>query len=560
MSEQVDEARLVDPVVLPAPNGSSNGASRGRNNVVPVRPSPTRPAPEPRPAPPSGAGEDQVGEASWLVPLVVLVVGVFMSVLDTSIVNVALPTIELELGISTSDGQWVSTAYSLAEGVMVPISGWLGYRFGSKKIYLLCLGGFTAASALCGLAGGLVPLVGFRILQAIPGGVIPVTCMTMLRRMVPPERLGAAVGLYGLGVIVAPAVGPTLGGVLVEYVDWRLIFFVNVPIGVLGVVAAAIVLKEVPGRRDRPLDLFGFVTIAGALFALLLALEEGTDWGWASYRIVILFIAAALLLALFVVIELEVDRPLLDLRIFTRAQFVLALVLLSAITLGVFASAFFVPQFLQGPTRGLTPLNTGIALIPQALVLAVLLPVTGLLYDRFGARWLAMLGLLLAGSGLLMLSRITVDIPVGSLQTGMVVLGAGVGLGIIPLLSGGLAAAPREAAESASSLSTLAQRVSQSLGLGILNAFITSAAAQNVAARSGLLGEYASTDPRIGAMQEQGQAGLLGLYQRLTGMAQTDAYSQAFFVVGLICLTGAVLAAVFLHSGKPESGSSPRAH
>lgn len=193
-------------------------------------------------------------------------------------------------------------------------------------------------------------------------------------------------------------------------------------------------------------------------------------------------------------------------------------------------------------------------------MLAVLLPVTGLLYDRFGARWLATLGLLLSGSGLLMLSRINVDIPLGSLTTDMVVLGAGVGLGFIPILSGGLAAAPRESAETASSLTTLTQRVSQSLGLGILTAFITSAAAQNVAARSGLLGEYASTDPRIGVMQEQGPAGLLGLYQRLTGMAQTDAYSQAFFVVGLICLAGAVLAAVFLRSGKPTSGSSPGAH
>jgi EmrB/QacA subfamily drug resistance transporter len=489
----------------------------------------------------------------------VLVVGVFMSVLDTSIVNVALPTIELELGVSTSDGQWVSTAYSLAEGVMVPISGWLGYRFGSKKVYLACLGGFTIASALCGAAGGLVPLVGFRILQAIPGGVIPVTCMTMLRRTVPPERLGAAVGLYGLGVIVAPAVGPTLGGLLVEYVDWRFIFFVNVPIGVLGVVAAAMVLKATPGQRDRPLDVVGFATIAGALFALLLALEEGHDWGWTSYRILILFVAAALLLALFVVIELEVDRPLLDLRIFSRVQFVLSLVLVSALSLGTFASAFFVPQFLQSPTRGLTPLHTGIALIPQALVLAVFLPVTGLLYDRFGSRWLAVLGLLLAGSGLMLLSGITVDIPVGSLQMGSIVLSAGVGLGFIPVLSGGLASAPRESAESASSLSTLTQRVSQSLGLGILNAFITGAAAGALANRSALLGEYASTDPRVASVQEHDLVGLLGLYQQVMGSAQTDAYSQAFLVVGLICLGGAVLA-LFLPSGRPTSGSSTEVH
>jgi EmrB/QacA subfamily drug resistance transporter len=486
----------------------------------------------------------------------VLVIGMFMSVLDTSIINVALPTVQTELGINASDGQWVSTAYSLTEGVMVPISGWLGYRFGYKKVYLVCLAAFTVASALCGLATGLVPLVGFRILQAIPGGVIPVTCMTMLRRMVPPERLGAAMGLYGLGIVVAPAVGPTLGGLLVEYFDWRFIFFVNVPVGVLGVLAAAAVLTETPGRRDRSLDVLGFATIAGGLFALLLALEEGKDWGWTSYPILILFTAAALLLALFVVIELEVDSPLLDLRVFTRSQFVLSLVLVSAVSLSMFASFFFVPQFLQSPVRGLTPVNTGLALIPQALALAVLLPLSGVLYDRFGARWSSVLGLLLAGGGALLLSRITVDIPTASLVLGTVVLAGGAGLGMMPMMSAGLTTVPAELSDSASSFSTLAQRVSQSLGLGILNAFLTSAGAQAAADRSGLAGAYASGDPRVVAMEQQGPGGLLGLYQQMSGAAETDAYGQAFLVIGLICLGGAALA-LLLRSGRPTPGSTP---
>ena len=530
----------------------------------PVRPSPPRspvptrePAPStpPRPAPPA---EPEAG-TSWLLPLVVLVIGMFMSVLDTSIVNVALPTVQTDLGIGASDGQWVSTAYSLAEGVMVPISAWLGYRFGYKRMYVLSLAGFTVASALCGLATGLVPLVAFRILQAIPGGVIPVICMVMLRRMVPPERLGAAMGLFGLGIVVAPATGPTLGGFLVEYVDWRWIFFVNIPIGVLGVVAAMVVLRESPTHRDRPLDVLGFVTVAGGLFALLLALEEGRDWGWTSYRILILFTAAALLLALFVVVELEVDKPLLDLRLFARGQFVVALVLVSVISISLFASFFFVPQFLQSTVRGMTPVNTGIALIPQAIVLAVLIPLSGLLYDRIGARWLSVLAMLFAGTGALLLSRITVDIPLGILITGTVVLAAGVGLGMMPLTSAGIGAAPTESADSASSLNTLTQRVSQSLGLGILGVLLTDATAQAAADRSGLLGAYGATDPRIVAMQDSGAGGLLALYQQTAGAAQTDAYSQAFFVVGCLALAGAALA-LFLKPGKPAPGSAVVAH
>lgn len=551
MPQQVGTARPVRLVDAPAPTEPRSG--------VLVRPAPTEPALPPRPAsPPDTAGRPAEAQ-SWLLPLAVLVVGMFMSVLDTSIVNVALPTIQIDLGISPTDGQWVSTAYSLTEGIMVPISAWLGYRFGSKKIYVLCLVGFTVASALCGLAGGLGTLVACRILQAVPGGVIPVTCMTMLRRMVPPQRLGAAMGLYGLGIIVAPALGPTLGGLLVQYVDWRFIFFVNVPVGVLGAIAAVVVLRGEPGRRDRTLDVFGFVTIAGGLFALLLALEEGKDWGWTSYRIVILFAAAVLLIALFVVIELEVDAPLLDLRVFVHRQFVLALVLVSAISLGIFASSFFVPQFLQSSVRGLTPINTGLALVPQALVLAVFLPMSGLIYDRIGSRWLGVLGLLLSGVGLMMLSRITVDVPVGSLVTGMVVLGAGLGLGMMPIMSGGLASVPAESADTANSFSTLTQRVSQSLGLGILTVFLTGTSAQGIVERSGLLGASASTEPRIVAVQEQGASGMLALYQQTAGAAQTYAYSQAFFIVGLISFAGAVLA-LFLPAGRPAPGSSAVAH
>jgi EmrB/QacA subfamily drug resistance transporter len=525
--------------------------------AAPVMSVPVSASPRPQPAAPiePDRAESQAASTSWLAPLGVLVVGMFMSVLDTSIVNVALPTIQLELGISATDGQWVSTAYSLAEGIMVPISGWLGYRYGAKRIYLLCLAGFTLASVLCGLSGGLGTLVAFRILQAIPGGVIPVTCMTMLRRMVPPQRLGAAMGLYGLGIIVAPALGPTLGGVLVEYVNWRFIFFVNVPVGVFGLIAAVAVLKETAGRRDRPLDFLGFATVAGGLFALLLALEEGKDWGWTSYPILILFAAAVLLLALFVVIELERDLPLLDLRAFARFQFTLPLILVSSISLAIFASNFFIPQFLQGSVRGLSPVNTGLALIPQALVLAVLLPLTGVLYDRIGARWLAVAGLAVCGVGLMMLSRINVDITTGELVLGMVVLAAGVGLAMMPIMSNSLAAVPAESAESASSLNTLTQRVSQSLGLGIVNAFLISASAQSLASASGLLGEYSSSDPRVVAMQAQGSSGLLGFYQQVTGIAQTSAYSQAFQVIGLICFAGALFA-VFLRSGKPTQGAA----
>ncbi|MDT7591248.1 MAG: hypothetical protein QOH45_779, partial [Pseudonocardiales bacterium] len=186
--------------------------------------------PEPvRPSAPPGQGEAQ--EQSWLIPLMVLVVGTFMSVLDTSIVNVAVPKIQIELNAAPDDVEWMVTGFTLVLGMVVPLSGWLGDRLGPSRLYILSMVGFALASALCGLAWDLTSMIIFRVLQAIPGGILPVVSMTMLFRLVPPAKLGAAMGIFGLGVVVAPAIGPVLGGWLVEYSDWRLIFFINVPIG-----------------------------------------------------------------------------------------------------------------------------------------------------------------------------------------------------------------------------------------------------------------------------------------------------------------------------------------
>src|SRR5882672_3555129 len=229
-----------------------------------------------RPASPPDAGSAQPApDANWGLPLAVVVVGMFMSILDTSIVNVAVPTIQKEFGTTTDDIQWISTAYTLCLGVIVPTSAWLGERVGLKRLYVISLLMFSAFSALCGMAGDLNSMIFYRILQAIPGGVIPVTCLTILYKMVPREKIGAAMGLYGLGIVVAPGVGPTLGGYLVEYVDWRLIFYINVPVGILGAIAAMAILPRFPGVATRRFDVPGFLCIASGLFALLLALSEG---------------------------------------------------------------------------------------------------------------------------------------------------------------------------------------------------------------------------------------------------------------------------------------------
>src|SRR3954454_10662106 len=283
----------------------------------------------------------------WAISLIVLVTGMFMSVLDVSIVNVAIPAMQKDFGATTEDIQWVATSYSLALGVIVPASAWLGERIGLNRAYILSLLGFAAGSALCGVAWDLNSMIAFRILQAIPGGIIPVGALSMLYRIVPREKIGAAMGMYGLGIIVAPAIGPTLGGYLVEYVDWRLIFFINVPVGIVGAIAAVMVLPKFPAVKSQKFDVLGFLTIAGGLFALLLALSEGQDWGWTGYRVISLLSASVILIALFVIIELEVEHPLLDVRVFRYWPYTNSLLLISVLMVGLFATLFYIPLFLQ---------------------------------------------------------------------------------------------------------------------------------------------------------------------------------------------------------------------
>ena len=252
-------------------------------------------------------------------------------------------------------------------------------------------------------------MIVFRVIQAIPGGVLPVVTLTILYRIVPKERIGAAMGMYGLGIIVAPAVGPTLGGYLVEYVDWRLIFFINVPVGIVGAVAALVVLPALPRRPARAASTWwGFLAIATGLFTLLLALTEGQDWGWTSYKVLILLTVGVLSLALFVVIELEVDHPLLDVRVFRYWPFTNSLLLISVLSVGLFTVLFYVPLFLQ-QSQGLGAFEAGLLLLPQALVMAVCMPVAGRVYDRFGPRWPAVIGLSIVAWGTYELHVLTLE-------------------------------------------------------------------------------------------------------------------------------------------------------
>lgn len=520
--------------------------------AAPRRPDTAGPVRSPAPARgrPAPAITTPAEDAKWGLPLAVVVIGMFMSVLSTTSVNVALPNMANDLGAATDDIEWVVTAYNLTLGVVVPASAWLGDRLGLKRLYVVSLVAFVAASILCGLAGNLGTMIVFRVLQAIPGGMLPVTCMTFLYRTVPSSKIGTAMGMYGLGMVVAPAIGPTLGGYLVQDVDWRLIFYLNVPVGVLGVIAAMVVLPRIPGTGVRRFDPAGFACVAGGLFALLLAASEGQDWGWTGYRVLMLLTASVLLLALFVVVELEVKDPLLDVRVFTNWPFVNSLILIALQAIGLFAVSFYVPVFLQ-EAQGLTAINTGFTLLPQALVMIVLMPIAGRVYDRVGARWVGVVGMGLAGVGVLMLCRINPDMSRLEFIEALMLRAVGPGLAMMPITTSGVSALPARLAGAGSAYNQLVQRGSAALGLAVLTALATGQQAQIMADRSALL---TAADPRVAKMVAKGAAGLAPLQEKLQVQVLSEAYSDVFLVAGLTSLLGMLLA-FFLPSKRARAAT-----
>jgi EmrB/QacA subfamily drug resistance transporter len=500
-------------------------------------------APAPAPAPAASGG--------WGLPLAVLIVGMFMSILDTSIVNVAIPTIQNAFGTTTDEVQWIATSYTLALGVVVPLSAWLSDRFGAGRTYNVALLAFAAGSALCGLAWNLESMVVFRIIQAIPGGILPVVTLAMVYRIVPREKIGAAMGMYGLGIIVAPAIGPTLGGYLVEYVDWRLIFFINVPVGILGAVAAAIVLPAFPAVKSQRFDLLGFLTIAGGLFALLLALSEGQDWGWTGYRVISLLAGAVILLALFVIIELEVDHPLLDVRVFKHWPYTNSLLLISVLMVGLFATLFYIPLFLQ-QAQGIGAFDAGLLLLPQALVMAVLMPIAGRLYDRIGPRWPAVIGLMIVAIGTYALHNMTLDITRGEIAALLALRAGGMGMAMMPIMTGGVAAVPVAMVGAASAFNNVAQRSAAALGLAVLTALMTSQRAQMLTDRTALIGPDAPM-PTLMPGSSGEMVSMYAVYQQTQTQVFVAALDQLMTITAALTLVGVALA-FLLRSGPAKTG------
>lgn len=479
------------------------------------------------------------GVANWPVALGVAVIGCFLSFLDVSIVNVGLAAMQNDFGATTGDIEWVSTVYSLTIGVVIPASGWLGERYGLARVYLWSMAAFAIASLLCGTAWDLPSMITFRILQAVPGAVLPTVTLVLTHRIVPKHQIGIGMAIYGISGVFAPAIGPTLGGYLIELESWRWTFLVNLPICAISVTLTSLYLPKFASTNPPRFDWWGFATIGPGLFALLLALSKGSDWGWGGYRVLGLLTAAALLLAAFIIVELEVEHPLFDPRLFRIPIFSNCQILVAVLSSGYFAVLFYFPLFMQHGQR-ITPIHTGLAMLPEALAMGIGAPLGGMLYDKIGARWPTFAGLIVAAFGSWLMCQTSWDLSRTTIMAWTAIRGFGYSLAIIPVMTAGLAAVPPERADGANAFSNLVYRVAAALVLAALNAFAVSHQAQ-------LAHDWGPQD----TSQPAGDLiGLSRMYQHFQLIVQARVIGDIFYILTLVTLVTGILASM-LSTGRP---------
>jgi DHA2 family multidrug resistance protein len=506
------------------------------------------------------------GSYRWWAMLVV-VIGGFMSILDTSIVNIAMPKMMAVFGVGTDKAQWILTAYMLTMGVLQPTTGYLCDVWGHKRMYIVSMVIFTIGSALCGLAWSNDSMIGFRIIQAIGGGVIIPVGMSIIYRIFPPEERNLALGIWGISAMIAPAVGPTLSGYFVEYLDWRLIFMINIPFGILGTILAMFILRETPLCQNTKFDGIGFVTSALGLFCLLLALSEATDEGWTSPYILSLLFLSFINLAIFIVYELMHDDPLLDLTLFKNMTFTASTLVTFIGTVCLYGGIFLVPLFMEN-LRDYSAMQNGILMFPAAAVAGIMMPISGKIADKIGAKPVVLAGLTLLGLGNYGLRYMDLDTSYHYILWFLIIRGIGLGLFMMPVTVAAMNTVPFNKIARASAMNNAVRQVSGSFGIALLTTLLQKRQIFHL----NHMAEYINTSSlsaqqAIGSLQKmfilhgsvvttaktQSLAVLSQLVQR---QSYVFSFDDTFLVTALTCFVG-LIPALLIKEKKQQTKSAP---
>jgi EmrB/QacA subfamily drug resistance transporter len=482
-----------------------------------------------------------------LAPAVVVVLGAAMTILDATVVNVALPTLGRDLHASISAIQWVPTVYLLAFASVIPLTGWASERYGTRRLWLASLAAFMAGSLLAGLSWSIGSLIAFRVVQGLGGGMIMPIGQTMLAQVAGPKRMGRVMSIVGVPMLLAPVFGPLIGGSLIDTASWRWIFFINLPVGVLAFGSALRLLPKTP-RRTVPreaserLDVLGVVLLSGGLATSLYGLAEAGQTGSLSGASTLGPIVGGLALVLaFVVHALRAAHPLIDVRLFARRGFGPAAATSLMLGVALFGAMLLLPLYFQ-IVRGRTPFGTGLLLAPQGLGAAAAITIAGRLTDKVGARRVVPVGILIALAGTAVYTQVGANTSDVYLALAVFAIGAGLGATITPLMAAAFQGLSRPEMPRATSAINVIQRLAGSIGSALLAVVLQGAMAARLPGFHGSIGQAAAL-----AASSPGRA----------GAALARSFGVSFLVAR--ALAAAALIPALLLPGREKASQPPRA-
>ena len=401
-----------------------------------------------------------------------LAFALFMIMLDNTVVNVALPSIQRDLGIGLSELEWTVNAYALTFAVLMLTGGKLADFVGRRRVFLIGLAIFTLSSLACGLATSGGMLIGARTVQGVGAALMMPATLSIISATFPPHERGMAIGIWAGVSAMALAIGPLIGGLLTEHIDWSWIFFVNVPIGALGLVVGRLVIGESRDTsEDQRLDVPGLLASAVGLFALTFALIEANAYGWSDPVILGLFAAAAAALALFVRLEARQRAPMLDLSLFRNSTFSGANVVALLVTLAMFGVFFFMSLYMQN-ILGYSAVKTGAVFLPMTVLIILVAPAAGRFSDRIGSRWLMTGGMALLVVALLLVSRLGLDSGFWDIFPGLIVGGLGMASVMTPMTAAALGSVPVAKAGVGSGVLNTFRQLGGALGIAVMGAIV----------------------------------------------------------------------------------------